>query len=328
MTTQKKYKMLFVLFGLLSSCCWFGCKETYDILPDQPVDSYNRVYMPQSVNGPVKKIITISDNPQTLIYGANFGGQDYPDKNISVTFTVNQALADAYNTANKTNYPILPSGSYALSGTNAVIPKGKLSTEPLRISLKTKGDGAMDALKTYILPVKMSTSDAKVNEALSITYYLVTAQPDLKDYPDFDRSAWKIIGFSSEEATGEGANNGRAVFAIDGNTSTYWHSKWQNGQAAPPHFLTIDMGGVKALHGLGFIARQSDASGKPNEVNVQTSVDNTEWVDAGTFNLENNQNLQKKFLPEGFNKNARYVKVTINSSFNSTVTHLAELYAF
>lgn len=314
-------------FCFLNCAVLISCKDEV-ALPDQPLNSYDKVYMPQSVNGAVHKTLAISDNVQTLVYGANFGGNGYPEKDIPVTFTIDATLAEAYNVAHKTNYLVLPEGSYVLSDKNAVIPKGKLSTEPLHISLKTKGTGAMDALKTYILPISMSAPDATITNGLGTTYFIVTAQPDLKDYPDIDRKSWKIIDRSSEEANGEGQNNGKAIFAIDGEINTYWHSQWQNGQAVPPHFLTIDMGERKTLHGLGFIARQTDANGKPNEVNVQTSLDNITWVNAGTFNLQDNKNLQKNFLPEGFNKDARFFKVTINSGFNSSVSHLAELYAF
>jgi hypothetical protein len=315
------------LLGFFSCVVLNGCKDQVE-LPSQPVDSYNKIYMPQGVNGPVNKTLIISDDPQILVYGANFGGQGYPTKDIAVKFTVDKALATAYNTANKTTYPVLPDGSYTLSDENAVIAKGQLGTVPLHISLKTKGAGAMDALKTYILPVTISTNDATVNEGLRTTYYIVKAQPDLKDYPNFDRTNWKVLSFSSEEATGEGPNNGRVIFALDGNTGTFWHSRWSGGGAGPPHFATFDLGEVKPIHGLGFIARQADGGGKPNEVNVQISTDNITWTNAGTFNLQDNKNLQQQFLPEGFNKDARYVKVTVVTAYNASYMQIAELYAF
>lgn len=57
-------------------------------------------------------------------------------------------------------------------------------------------------------------------------------------------------------------------------------------------------------------------------------MDNITWTNAGTFNLQNNTDLQPQFLPEGFNKQARYFKVTINSAYSATYTILAVLNAF
>ncbi len=283
--------------------------------------------MAQSVNGPVVRTLKITTEEQSLVYGANYGGQGYPDADIPVEFFINDAKLDSFNKANRTNYALLPASCYTLSATSAVIPKGKLNTDPLSVTFKTSGAGAMNALKTYVLPIGVTTKATPVNEALRTTFFVVKAQPDLKDYPNYDRAAWKIIAFSSQEATGEGANNGRAIFVLDNDPSTFWHTQWQGGTPGPPHSLTIDLGVEQVLHGLSFLSRQVDGNGKANEVNVQVSTDNTVWTDAGTFSLQNNKNLQPVFLPEGF-KPARYFKVTINSSYSASYTYLAELNAF
>src|SRR5690606_23754513 len=51
------------------------------------------------------------------------------------------------------------------------------------------------------------------------------------------RSKWTISWFSSEEAEGEGAHNGRAVHAIGNNLETFWHTQWQGTQPGRPHFV-------------------------------------------------------------------------------------------
>jgi hypothetical protein len=325
MKTQHILKFI-GLIALVQSIVLSGCKDKV-VLPYQPIDSYTQIYMPEAVNGPIIKTLKITDSAQTLIYGANYGGQGYPGNDISVNFAVNKALADSFNVANKTDYPVMPDGSYTLSANTAIIPKGKVSTTPLTISVKTNGTSAMDALKTYILPVGISGSPIKVREALRTTFYILKAQPDFNDYPNYDRANWAIIGFSSQEANGEGPNNGRAIFALDGNTSTFWHTQWSGASPGPPHYIIIDMKEAKTLHGVSFVGRQADGGGKPNEVNIQVSLDNTTWTDAGTFNLLNNKDLQKQFLPNGF-KSTRYIKVIINSAYNGSYTQVAEFNAF
>lgn len=303
-----------------------SCKDEVT-LPDQPLENYIQVYMPQAVNGPVVSTLKISDAEQDIIFGANYGGEGYPSEDIPVKFSVKPELAESYNLANGTNYELLPSASYTMGSTEAIIAKGKLNTDPLKIKVKTTGDGAMDILKDYILPVSME-APMKVNEALRTTYFIVRAQPQLSDYPDFDRSQWQIAGFSSQEANGEGPDNGRAIFVLDNNPSTFWHSQWQGGTPGPPHYLIVDMGETKTMHGIVMQARQGDNAGKPNAVSVEISNDNANWQPAGSFNLLNNTSVQKQFLPAAFNEEARYFKVTINSSYNASYTHLAELGAF
>jgi alpha-L-fucosidase len=49
---------------------------------------------------------------------------------------------------------------------------------------------------------------------------------------------WKVVSVDSEETAG--ADNS-AANAIDGNSSTFWHTRW-NADLALPHFITVDMG--------------------------------------------------------------------------------------
>ena len=156
---------------LLVAVCTFGlgCKDKLDLLPNQPLENYVKVYMPEAVNAPVLKSFRITDSVQTLTYGAVLGGKDYATADLPVTFKVNKAVVDSFNLANKTSYPLLPDGSYTLSSASATIAKGSVSTAPLSIALKTNGAGAMDALKVYVLPVSIASASVKVNEALRTT---------------------------------------------------------------------------------------------------------------------------------------------------------------
>ena len=319
-----------MFFNKILSICFlslvlFSCSEHYE-LPDQPLSAYTKVYMPQAANNPQTYTLKISDTLQEIIYSASFGGQDYPGQDIQVNFSVDNALVDSFNIANNTAYPAMPEKSFGLGSAAATIPKGELSTGPLKLYVKTSGAGAIDILKDYLLPVTISTSSGQINDHLRTTFYKVRAQPNLADYPVMDRSAWTVTDFSSQEANGEGPSNGRAIFALDNNPSTYWHTQWQGGTPGPPHFLTIDMGAVTTLHGLSFLDRQSDNDGKPQDVLVQTSMDNITWTDAAAFTLANTKDLQPQFLAAF--REARYFKVIIQSSYNASYTHLAELNAF
>jgi Domain of unknown function (DUF1735)./F5/8 type C domain. len=308
---------------LLLACV--ACQPDY-YLPEQPLEQYEKVYMPQAVNNPVAATLKIADTPQYIIYSANFGGQDYPAADIDVTFSVNNALIDSFNTANGTNYLPLPDNSYELSHLTATIPAGGLSTGPLKIAVKTNGPDAMPILRDFLLPISITKAGANVNEELRTVFFVVRAQPELADYPPYDRSTMTIIDFSSEEANGEGPNNGHAIHAFDNNPNSFWHSQWQGASPGPPHHLTVDMGETKTVHGVGLLARQSGHNGKPREVLIQVSEDNVTWTDAGSFTAANTTSQQWTFLPAFVD--ARYVRLVIESSYGANYVHLAEFQIF
>jgi len=143
MLTKNISKFIIVL-GVLSITAGLGCKDELN-LPNQPIDSYTKIYMPQAVNPPTLKTFKITDDPQTITYGANYGGYDFAPQDVPITFKVNKDAVAAYNLSNGTAYPILPDDSYTLSALSTTIPKGAVATPPLNISLKTKGLGAMSA---------------------------------------------------------------------------------------------------------------------------------------------------------------------------------------
>lgn len=322
---KRQIKIRFLATLVCAASLFAGCKNEVN-LPDQDESKFNQVYMPQAVNGVVNQTFTVSNESHELIFGAGYGGIGYPEKDIPVQFQVDQVMADAYNTANITNYEMMPSSAFALSGTQGVIRKGGLTTDPLKLSIKTSGAGAIRMFKTYILPISIS-SDFKINTLLKTTYYLITAEPDIAQYPDYDKSAWKIVDFSSEEKNGEGPNNGRAIFTIDGDINTFWHSQWKGASPGPPHHVTIDMGEVKTLHGVNVTARQVEgSSGKPERMKIQVSLDNVTWKDAADLQLAVTVSQQKKWLTEFVD--ARYVKFIIVSAYNSNSAHLGELGAY
>lgn len=299
-----------------------GCKEELN-LPEQPLENYIKIYMPQAINGPVKYDFSTGDTTaRPIIYGANYGGAGYPDKDITVNFSIDGAAVDSFNRANNTNYALLPVKSYTLESTVGVIKKGELATTPFKIMVNTTGVNAPDDLsKTYLLPVKITDAALTVNPAMRTHFCIISIVPT-----PFNRSGWNIVDLSSQESNGEGANNGRAIFILDNNINTFWHSQWQGAQPQPPHYVTIDMGAEKRVSGATFVARQGVSGGRPNEVQILLSNNGTTWELAFESTLLNDGASQKRFFTQA--KTGRFVKLQINSSFSSNLTHLAEFNLF
>ncbi len=96
------------------------------------------------------------------------------------------------------------------------------------------------------------------------------------------RTGWTVTA-SDQETTGE---NGAAANVLDGNASTYWHSKW-SGTAVPlPHSITIDMHKTDTVAALKYLPRTSSSNGRIGRFEIHASPDGTNWgaaVATGTW---------------------------------------------
>lgn len=312
---------------LLSVALWLvtGC-EKIEIPKEDQIGASSQVYMAAAARNMNTPVLRMADTTYKITYGASYGGFGKPVQPINIEFINDVSKVAAYNTQHGTDYAVLPESCYQLESLNAVIPGGELSTAPLAVSINpTKG---MVLFKDYLLAIsiKEASNNVKLNAALQTAYYIVRASLDFTDFADYDRGQWSIAGVSSEEPA-EGANGGLGMHTIDGNTATFWHTKWNGGFGTPPHWIAVDMGEKKTIHGLVMTGRQSTNNGKPNQIRLEVSNDNTTWANAGTFTLQNVNAAQRFFVttfPEG-----RYFRITVLSNFgNVEYTHLAELGAF
>jgi arylsulfatase A len=70
------------------------------------------------------------------------------------------------------------------------------------------------------------------------------------------KDAWSVVRVTSESTF----NGKTATMAIDGDPSTWWHSKWRDGPDAHPHEIVIDLGARYAVTGLTYLPRQDGSS--------------------------------------------------------------------
>ena len=98
-----------------------------------------------------------------------------------------------------------------------------------------------------------------------------------------DKKSWKIIKYSDQYNTDNGAQN-----IIDGiNETTRWHT---NGSAYP-HYATIDMGAVRTIKQFGVWRTTRDVPNgddrAPIRIQFLMSMDNVTWTDLGSFDFDN-----------------------------------------
>lgn len=69
---------------------------------------------------------------------------------------------------------------------------------------------------------------------------------------------WTIAYVDSQEMIGE---DGSASNAINGQTSDFWHTEWQNAQPGYPHRLVIDLGQSETIGGFKLVPRSGNNPG-------------------------------------------------------------------
>lgn len=132
-----------------------------------------------------------------------------------------------------------------------------------------------------------------------------------------------IVSFSSQEVSGEGANNGRAIHLIDGDNNTFWHAQWTGGGSTMPHEIVIDLGSVYDLSSIGWVNRASNTNGTTKTANISVSTDGIDWEPSQLITIGTSSVEQSIILNSTTGK---YVKVVVLSNQNNTdVSSIAEL---
>jgi endo-alpha-N-acetylgalactosaminidase len=140
---------------------------------------------------------------------------------------------------------------------------------------------------------------------------------------------WTITESSSEETSGQGAQNGHAKHAIDVNSETYWHSAWSASQPSYPHSFNVNLNTEQIIKGFTFLHRTDKYNGRPKDITIETSTDGVNFESLGVFKLADG--TTKQFIELTDPITIQYFKVTITSVYNDNsgedvfFTHLAEV---
>lgn len=155
-------------------------------------------------------------------------------------------------------------------------------------------------------------------------YYRDMAVPACSTPGAISKTGWTIRYVDSEETVGEGANNGRAIHAIDGNNSTFWHSKWYGGSDPMPHEIQIDLASSYTLSSLKYLPRQDGGTnGIIANYEIYVSDDPANWgtaVATGTFATGTTEKTITFTA-----KNGRYVRLRALSSNANPFASAAEI---
>lgn len=153
---------------------------------------------------------------------------------------------------------------------------------------------------------------------------------------DIDVSEWTIVAKSTEEPTGEGANNGQAIRLIDGDVNTFWHSQWAAATASLPHSITFGLKSNEIVKGFYLVPRQNSSGQRPRSVEIQISKDNVNYTtltqddleEGYSFTMANTADRKEFRLKQS--QEIRYVRIFFRENNHSGNSHhaLAEFGAF
>ena len=131
----------------------------------------------------------------------------------------------------------------------------------------------------------------------------------------------KVIEADSEDS----ANGNTAANAIDGDSDTVWHTRWQPRNDPMPHHLTVDLGREVTLKGITYLPRQDMANGRIADCEIYCSTNPASWAaPAAKAKWPNTAQLQTVRFPEPVR--ARYLKVVARSEANGNpFASIAEL---
>jgi len=153
-------------------------------------------------------------------------------------------------------------------------------------------------------PITKQGGDKPVNYSVSRTDWLVTSlSPNDPNNND-------------QEQSGEGANNGKFTELLDGNNSTYWHSRWSSNATTPPHVLLIDMTQKQNANGIYFVQRNNQRNAKTIKIWIGDDPDHMELVTNPTATLQ--QVYTKQEIAFGSPKTFRYFKVEFDDAWDGT----------
>ena len=78
----------------------------------------------------------------------------------------------------------------------------------------------------------------------------------------------------SEEKTGETAPNGPAAAAVDGDESSFWHSKWSApADNTMPHWFNVKLAAPAKVSGMVYVPRIGSSNGRLTKYHVEVSTD-------------------------------------------------------
>lgn len=177
--------------------------------------------------------------------------------------------------------------SLTVNGTkvsDSVLAAGSYNTPAIIADVEAEGEGnaSVTVLPAHDNVIRVITESEDHVTRKTFTINLGTEQEfpadsDERDYPAADMT----VTVGSEQTSGT-ATEGPKKFAVDGNTSTYWHSNW-TPTTVNDLWIAFELQKPTKLDALRYLPRPAGSkNGSVTEYKVQVSDDGANWTDAGS----------------------------------------------
>lgn len=194
------------------------------------------------------------------------------------------------------------------------------------------GDGDFLAGEECVINITAEDVEANSSEAyeFKVTPIMVNRlSREGWSFPGYDESANNpTIGYSSQEAGGEGATpNGRVVAMLDGNLNTFWHASWKTVYKYP-HWFIVDMGKDVTVYSVDIAKRQGNDKGQrghyiytcpDSKASDKGNPDSWAWEEHGEFPFDHTNNASQ-ISRLSANPTARYIKVYMGQNTEAMAT--------
>ena len=217
------------------------------------------------------KIILLE--PKTRTIDIRVEAEKISDAALFIDVTADESLVESYNQENGTAYRMPPSGAYAISGENLMLPRFNTVSSTGSVSLISSGLLDTDE---YLLPITISqisgSDKVKKSETASVIY-IVYGKRQLPPAENMPKTDWSLIynnsfsvgnyhtkhGFvRSDGTTGDDAYlTGYATDIIDGDYASIWGYDY-NKKDQPPYYFVIDFGKEITVRGLTLWAQRGN----------------------------------------------------------------------
>jgi hypothetical protein len=280
--------------------------QTIDIAPNVPVDSVEFMINNLEEKSYIFKIYTIDSNGNRSIK-EQVTGSSYDAKYISGL--TNRSIVSIVGGGTIDSVTIAW-GTPAKGNTGTEISYNNVEGQP--VSKMVMPDELLTVIKGWESEGTLTYKSFYIPEENAIDTFATELESTmLPAFIEFEgvkisNEKWEIVDFSTEEP-GEGAPNGLASAAIDGNLGTFWHTQWSGGSPGYPHFITVDLIDIVKINRMDFFRRQGDARGQ-TRFQIETSLDGVNYTNQGSFDYDpksDSQSYQLGNLPM-----ARYIKYT------------------
>jgi hypothetical protein len=274
-------------------------KESLEVLPEGSVN-FNLPASTDVVATPIeiKNVRVVSVEIKASLQGNSSSDMHH------VTFAVDTTKIAAYRSKYGNSALLLPLANYLYYKPIATIAAGTSVSEAAILNINVQP--TFKARSTYVLPIVISSVDGQPQDPATrrVVYYVFNTGEPLY----VDHTGYSVTATSSSF---NGANVGNN--AVDANTSgTYWLS---NISQSLPQWVNADFGRPVIFSGLDYFfptaVNYTTLGGYTTSVRVETSLNNTTWVDNGTYTVDIKNSERKQTITFPSLITGRFLRFTV-----------------